>query len=254
MGAIRRGGRAVECGGLENRFGSYWSDEGSNPSPSASFDSSEPRPRAIEASSASSPTWSTGPGLSSLAGREHAGFRGAYGAAVGRRGQGSRRAGGGDGAPGPIDEPGVRVAGAEAVEVGWWARELGVDRSELLREALHTLPAFVSERPWPARCGDDRMGLLLPVMSSGALAAVPIAAGGDGLPAELAPVAPHRALAGRAAVARSRRSAGGESVARHRSSAITLRLSLMDAAEGWFRIRVALTGKSAYFHVDRSEY
>ena len=30
----RRGGRAVECGGLENRFGGDSSDEGSNPSPS----------------------------------------------------------------------------------------------------------------------------------------------------------------------------------------------------------------------------
>ena len=29
-----RGGRAVECGGLENRFGGFSSDEGSNPSPS----------------------------------------------------------------------------------------------------------------------------------------------------------------------------------------------------------------------------
>jgi Arc/MetJ-type ribon-helix-helix transcriptional regulator len=32
-----------------------------------------------------------------------------------------------------------RVADAEAAEVGRWAQELGVDRSELLREALRTL-------------------------------------------------------------------------------------------------------------------
>jgi hypothetical protein len=32
-----------------------------------------------------------------------------------------------------------RVANAEAAEVGRWAQELGVDRSQLLREALHTL-------------------------------------------------------------------------------------------------------------------
>jgi hypothetical protein len=32
-----------------------------------------------------------------------------------------------------------RVADAEATEVGRWAQELGVDRSQLLREALHTL-------------------------------------------------------------------------------------------------------------------
>src|SRR3954447_21538694 len=32
----RRGGRAVECGGLENRFAGSPGDEGSNPSPSAS--------------------------------------------------------------------------------------------------------------------------------------------------------------------------------------------------------------------------
>ena len=31
----RRGGRVVECGGLENRYGPDWSIEGSNPSPSA---------------------------------------------------------------------------------------------------------------------------------------------------------------------------------------------------------------------------
>ena len=33
-GALRRGGRAVECGGLENRFTSNGRNEGSNPSPS----------------------------------------------------------------------------------------------------------------------------------------------------------------------------------------------------------------------------
>lgn len=33
-GVFRRGGRAVECGGLENRYGRVPSIEGSNPSPS----------------------------------------------------------------------------------------------------------------------------------------------------------------------------------------------------------------------------
>ena len=35
----RRGGRVVECGGLENRFTGNPGDEGSNPSSSASFSS-----------------------------------------------------------------------------------------------------------------------------------------------------------------------------------------------------------------------
>jgi hypothetical protein len=34
---MRRGGRVVECGGLENRFTGNPGDEGSNPSSSASF-------------------------------------------------------------------------------------------------------------------------------------------------------------------------------------------------------------------------
>ena len=34
--APRKGGRAAECGGLENRFASNRGNEGSNPSPSAS--------------------------------------------------------------------------------------------------------------------------------------------------------------------------------------------------------------------------
>jgi hypothetical protein len=37
VGVARRGGRAVECGSLENCFGGNPSDEGSNPSPSASL-------------------------------------------------------------------------------------------------------------------------------------------------------------------------------------------------------------------------
>ena len=35
--ALRRGGRVVECGGLENRFARNPGNEGSNPSSSASF-------------------------------------------------------------------------------------------------------------------------------------------------------------------------------------------------------------------------
>ena len=34
---MRRGGRVVECGGLENRFTGIPGDEGSNPSSSASY-------------------------------------------------------------------------------------------------------------------------------------------------------------------------------------------------------------------------
>ena len=39
MGPLRRGGRVVECGGLENRFTGAPGDEGSNPSSSAIFGS-----------------------------------------------------------------------------------------------------------------------------------------------------------------------------------------------------------------------
>lgn len=64
-----------------------------------------------------------------------------------------------------------RVDGEEAMEAQRWAQRLGVDRSELLREALHRLLARLASeedaRTWAERPLDEAEGSLAEIADWG---------------------------------------------------------------------------------------